>query len=109
MIHGMKLATMTARARPACLVLPAAASPHGHRAGSNSEEKAEIMRIGRKYARDCQSDGCSDGRSVVHGVSDKAKAGAGDDGGEKQEQGVGARLLSVLDGTRRDSEERHEG
>src|SRR6516162_8491090 len=65
---------------------------------------------GRKSkARNCQSYDCPDSRSIVHWVSDEAKTGAGDNSGEKQEQGVGTRLLSVLDGTGRNSEKRHEG
>jgi len=89
--------------------LPAAACPNGDHAGADGEEKAEIMRIGPKNARNCQSYDCPDSRSIVHWVSDEAKTGAGDNSGEKQEQGVGTRLLSVLDGTGRNSEKRHEG
>ena len=73
----------------------AAPCPNGHRAGADGEKKAEIVRVGSKYARESQSYDCSDGRSVVELVSDEVKASAGDDRGQKQEQGIGARLLSV--------------
>ena len=97
------------QARPLSAARLAAACLSCHAAGADGEDGAEITRVRSKYARNGQSYDCSNGRSVVEWVSDEDKAGAGDDGGQEQEQGVGARLLSVLDGARRYSKEHHEG